>query len=133
VRPDSILRELPKLHFHVPSREPAAWLHKNGKFLQVTSYSVPKSLGVQRATQFGEWKYIVATGHTLKPSIIRYRKVGRMEPYESKGAIYRIWIGVDGDENGFELVPSILKTRQPSNEDPVLSTRSKRGSKPTIL
>ena len=92
------------------SRTPVTWLHRSGVPLEVTWYPFPST-----QMDFGQFapKLIVVSGPGVPPSIVSFLNYGsRIAGMKERGAVYRIWQGVSGDQDGFEPSPSVIKLSQ---------------------
>ena len=96
------------LWYHPNTRAAVRWMHRSGVALGVKWYDLP---GRFKHDPHGHNpKLIVVSGPGVQPSIARYANAGGyvdgiMEP----GVVYKIWQGVDGDKDGFENKPSVIK------------------------
>jgi hypothetical protein len=89
------------------SRTPVTWLHRSGVPLDVTWYPLP---GNEGRSQGNSLKLIVVSGPGVAPCIVTYKNAGgHIAGIKEHGVVYRIWRGLDGDNDGFEFSPSVIK------------------------
>lgn len=89
------------------SRAPVTWLHRSGVPLNVTWYPLPDR---EVKNQGNSAKLIVVDGPGVAPSIVSYKNAGgHIAGIKEHGVVYRIWRGLDGDKDGFEFSPSVIK------------------------
>jgi hypothetical protein len=105
------------------SSTPVAWYHRSGVPLNVTWYPLP---GKQAKNQGNSLKLIVVSGPGVAPSIVTYKNAGgHIAGIKEHGVVYRIWLGLDGDKDGFESSPSVIKMSRSTGKPkmPGMSTR----------
>ena len=78
----------------------ALWQLKTGEILNVSMHTLP---GFESLPPSGRKYFLIAQGATFGPHIIQFS-------YACKERIgYKIWLGIDGDKEGFETDASVLK------------------------
>lgn len=111
-----------------PSNTPVTWLHRSGVPLNVTWYPLP---GNQGRSQVDSLKLIVVSGPGVAPCIVAYKNAGgHIAGIKEHGVVYRIWRGLDGDIEGFEVSPSVIKMSRgpgkPKSKRPSFTLRCER-------
>lgn len=96
-----------ELWYRQKSSAPVTWLHRSGVSLNVTWYHLPGTPVIEE--KHGP-KLIVVSGPGVAPSIVAYKNAGGfIAGVKETGVVYRIWQGLDGDRDGFEISPSVIK------------------------
>jgi hypothetical protein len=78
----------------------ALWKHKSGEILTVSSHNLPRLQNLSDSSKC----ILIAQGPTFGPHIVHYHATG-----DGKTLHYKIWLGVNGNQKGFEASASVLK------------------------
>ena len=97
--------------------KPIVWMHESGGYLDASTYSLRRT---SFDDEFGNKKIVVVQGHNLDPTIVSN---GGTPGWTSR-AVYkdgmlpvRLWLGVDGDSDGWERGHSVLKRTDHTADD----------------
>ena len=98
--------EMSEIWYRRKTKDPITWLHTSGAKLDVKWYHLPSFLN---NGDHGP-KLIVVCGSGVPPTIVSYNNAGGyIKGVREPGITYRIWCGVNGDKDGFEKSPSVIK------------------------
>lgn len=105
--PEYLLRKLPfitqsrsdTLSASIGGRK-ATWWYEDKELLEATMYPLEGNKVDNKSR-----KFIVVEGKTSGPFLVRYTAMGN----NTAGTYFKCWVGLNGDENGFEAKSSVTK------------------------